>query len=115
MFHQPFPTRTWGAGNNVATDLVGMSIREERHNLPVSRRKGEWLAFRGKDAGAIFTQVLITGDITDQRLSDEGGSVAICEVCGKHKVVQNGCDHGQLDVDEINARMLEYILEKPVH
>ncbi|WP_299204279.1 site-specific integrase [uncultured Amphritea sp.] len=32
----------------------------------------EWLAFRGNGPGAIFTRVLITGDITDQRLSDEG-------------------------------------------
>lgn len=32
----------------------------------------EWLAFRGQEEGAIFTRVLGNGEITDNRLTDEG-------------------------------------------
>lgn len=81
------------------------------HDVQISQIKEKWHTLR-----IYFTAGGLDQDVLDDIALDiEARSAAICEVCGKQKVIHDCCDHDRVEIDVINARMLQYILEKPLH
>ena len=81
------------------------------YDVQISQIKEKWHSLR-----IYFTAAGLDQDILeDIALDIEERSAAICEVCGKHKTTNSICDHDLVEIDVIDAWMLQYILEKPVH
>lgn len=81
------------------------------HDVQISQIKEKWHSLR-----IYFTASGLDQDVLeDIALDIEERSAAICEVCGKHKTINSICDHDLVEIDVIDAWMLQYILEKPVH